>query len=130
MVFGFKKSKIEEKGMKYIHGEEFYITDQYGNIGLKVNSSGATSFNFITPQTDLNGLATRTGDLENAIATIHSTSLVNLQNQAAELQTQATYIKEIANEKGKVLGFQKIPKNFSLLSQVFITWLFSFQKII
>ena len=77
--------------------EEFYITDQYGNIGLKVNSSGATSFNFITPQTDLNGLATRTGDLENAIATIHSTSLANLQNQITKLQERTKFVDASEN---------------------------------
>jgi hypothetical protein len=42
----------------------FYITDQNGNIALKVDGNGATSFNFISPETDLNALAQKASGME------------------------------------------------------------------
>ena len=49
-------------------------------------------------------IATEIQKVKNGISQEDYNNLMSLQNQAAELQTQATYIKEIANEKGKVLG--------------------------
>jgi hypothetical protein len=57
----------------------FYITDANGNIALKVDSNGATSFNFNTSVTDLNSLAGRTESLESAVADIHSASLAGIR---------------------------------------------------
>ena len=70
----------------------FYITDENGNVALKVDENGATSFDFITSKTNLNNLYERTNDLENAVVTINGTSLVNLQNQIVQLQKHTQYL--------------------------------------
>lgn len=70
----------------------FYITDANGNIALKVDSNGATSFNFNTSVTDLNSLAGRTESLESAVANIHSTSLAGIREQITALQERTKYM--------------------------------------
>lgn len=70
----------------------FYITDANGNIALKVDSSGATSFNFNTSVTDLNSLAGRTESLEGAVAEIHSASLAGIREQIVALQERTKYM--------------------------------------
>lgn len=65
----------------------FYITDKNGNIGLKVDNSGAVSFNFQTPQANLNDIAGRTSELESSVININA----NLQNQIIKLQQRTKF---------------------------------------
>lgn len=70
----------------------FYITDADGNIALKVDGTGATSFNFITPLADLNDLSSRTTELEDAVGSLYGESLITLQNQIIALQERTQYM--------------------------------------
>lgn len=84
--------EIRTQYMNAEESDEFYITDGEGNIGLRVNNSGTTSYNFITNETDLNSLANRTGEIEDTIASIQGDALVNLQNQIIKLQERTKYM--------------------------------------
>lgn len=89
------RAQVLEIRTQFMNAEEsdtFYITDGEGNIGLKVNNSGTTSYNFITNKTDLNTLADRTEEIEDTIASIQGQALVNLQNQIINLQQRTKYM--------------------------------------
>lgn len=90
-----ERTKILEVRTQYLNAEAsdvFYITDGNGNIGLKVDNSGTTSYNFITNTTDLNSLANRTEEIEDTISSIQGEALVNLQDQIIALQKRTKYM--------------------------------------
>ncbi len=89
--------EIRTQFMNAEESDEFYITDGEGNIGLRVNNFGTTSYNFITNETDLNSLAERTGEIEDTISSIQGESLVNLQNQIIKLQERTKYMDASQN---------------------------------
>ena len=95
IAFLKNRAQVLEIRTQFMNAEEsdtFYITDGEGNIGLKVNNSGTTSYNFITNKTDLNTLADRTEEIEDTIASIQGQTLVNLQNQIINLQQRTKYM--------------------------------------
>ena len=72
-----RTTELEER-TQYLDASEsntFYITDANGNIALRVDNDGATSFNFITPNTDLNSIYENVSALEDAVDNIYNESL-------------------------------------------------------
>ena len=89
------RTQTLEERTQYLNAEAsdtFYITDGEGNIGLKVDADGATSYNFITSTTDLNSLTERTDEIEDVISSIQGDSLTNLQDQIIALQERTRFM--------------------------------------
>ena len=89
-----RATSLEERTqyMDATAADTLYVTDASGNIALKVDGDGSTSFNFITPNTDLNSLANQTESIDNEISNIYSTVIPNLESLITALQERTRFM--------------------------------------